>query len=201
MIEESGPDDPRPLAKADLDIRKTRRKSGMRSALLFLGLAVVAGGLCFALKGSAAVAGGFVETGSQILHLIPHLGLGLLIAAAVTVLVPKKRVAKWLGEESGFRGLVVASVIGAVMPGGPFASFPLVFALAQAGADIGALISFLIAWAAIGVNRLVIWEIPFMGLEFSTLRFLSSIPLPLIAGLIARYLCARFPRLREQEDV
>jgi uncharacterized membrane protein YraQ (UPF0718 family) len=82
------------------------------------------------------------------------------------------------------------------MPGGPFASFPLVLALSQAGADIGALIAFLVAWAAIGINRLLIWEIPFMGLEFSALRFVSSLPLPLIAGAIARYLWNRYPSFR-----
>ncbi|MCL6709235.1 permease [Pseudomonas sp. R2.Fl] len=148
------------------------------------------------MKGTEAVSARVVDAGYQIVSLLPHLVLGLLIAAAVTVLVPRHRVARWLGADSGMKGLLVATFIGAVMPGGPFASFPLVFALSQAGADIGALIAFLIAWAAIGVNRLVIWEIPFMGLEFSTLRFLSSLPLPIIAGVIARVLCERYPQLR-----
>lgn len=180
----------------ELDVRKTRRKAGLRSTLLFLSLSVIAGIACYVVKGSEAVVARMADAGYQILSLLPHLVLGLLIAAAVTVLVPRQRVARWLGADSGMKGLVVASFIGAIMPGGPFASFPLVYALAQAGADIGALIAFLIAWAAIGVNRLVIWEIPFMGLEFSTLRFLSSLPLPIIAGAIARILCSRYPSLK-----
>ncbi len=179
-----------------LDVRKARRKAGLRSTLLFLALSTAAGVACYVAKGPEAVTARMVDAGYQIVSLLPHLLLGLVIAAAVTVLVPQQRVARWLGAESGMRGLVVATCIGAIMPGGPFASFPLVFALSQAGADIGALIAFLIAWAAIGVNRLVIWEIPFMGLEFSALRFASSIPLPIIAGLIARALCTRYPQLR-----
>ncbi|MGV6875074.1 permease [Pseudochelatococcus sp. B33] len=179
-----------------LDVRKARRMAGLRSTLLFLALSVVAGLACYAVKGADAVGGRLTEAGYRVVSLLPHLVLGLMIAAAVTVLVPRERVARWLGEESGLKGLAIASFIGAIMPGGPFASFPLVFALAQAGADAGALIAFLIAWAAIGVNRLVIWEIPFMGFEFSLLRFVSSLPLPVIAGVLARLLCRRYPGLR-----
>jgi hypothetical protein len=32
------------------------------------------------------------------------------------------------------------------------------------------------------IHRIIIYEIPLMGLRFSTIRLVSSLPLPLIAG-------------------
>ena len=98
-----------------------------------------------------------------------------------------------MGEKSGFSGLIFATLAGVITPGGPFTSFPIVFALWVAGADIGALVAYIAAWSLIGVYRLVIWEIPMMGLDLSILRFLVSIPLPLIAGLAARRLVQLIP--------
>jgi hypothetical protein len=31
------------------------------------------------------------------------------------------------------------------------------------------------------------WELPLMGMEFATFRFLVSLPLPIVAGLISRH--------------
>jgi hypothetical protein len=39
-----------------------------------------------------------------------------------------------------------------------------------------------------GLQRILIWDVPFMGAEFAMLRFIVCIPLPVIAGLIARRL-------------
>jgi hypothetical protein len=60
--------------------------------------------------------------------------------------------------------------------------------LAGAGADRGALVTYITAWAMLGIQRIVIWDLPFMGTEFALLRFASGILMPLIAGLIARRL-------------
>lgn len=115
-----------------------------------------------------------------------------MIASAVGVLVPKDKVARWLGSESGFGGLAIAGALGMITPGGPYASFPLVLSLSKAGADIGALIAFLTAWAASSASRLFIWEIPMLGFDFAILRFVVSIPLPLIAGFLARIVAMKY---------
>lgn len=131
----------------------------------------------------------------MLVDILPQLGVGLALASLVGVLVSRERVAAWLGRKSGFKGIALAACIGAVLPGGPFASFPLLFVLAKAGADIGTLISLLVAWATIGLYRLLIWELPLMGAEFATLRFLASVPLPILAGLLARLIVRRMPHL------
>ncbi|MFC7540517.1 hypothetical protein ACFQU2_14970 [Siccirubricoccus deserti] len=67
------------------------------------------------------------------LMVLPAMLAGLLLAGSLKQLIPAGALAKWMGEESGWRGLMVASLCGMVMPGGPMAAFPLVLVLAQAG--------------------------------------------------------------------
>lgn len=119
------------------------------------------------------------------LFIIPLICLGVTVGALLTTLVPNDVVARHLGKQAGLRAIVLSSVIGSIMPGGPFVAFPIVVALGGAGAGVGALIAFLTAWSVVGVHRLLVWEIPFMGAEFGTLRFLCSLPVPIIAGIVA----------------
>jgi hypothetical protein len=74
-----------------------------------------------------------------------------------------------------------------VTPGGPMTSFPVVNALHEAGTGRRALVAYLTSWSTQGFQRILMWEVPMMGLEFATLRFVASLPLPLVAGLISRY--------------
>lgn len=164
--------------------------------LFILGpLAVLSIFLVWHFQGLDSVAEGFAEAGMMALGIIPQIAMGLAIAGFITVLVPRERIAALMGAESGAKGMLLGTAIGAILPGGPFASFPLIFSLYNAGADIGSLIALLMAWATIGVQRLLIWEIPLMGAEFSLLRMVVSLPLPIIAGLTARWLVRAYPAI------
>ncbi len=130
----------------------------------------------------------------MILMVIPSLVAGLLLGALLSRVIGRDRVARTLGAGSGMRGLLLAAGLGTITPGGPFTSFPLVHALWIAGADAGTLMAFLTAWALIGVNRIIVWELPFMGPELTLIRVLVSLPMPIVVGLLARRL-VRSPRL------
>ena len=43
-----------------------------------------------------------------------------------------------------------------------------------------------------GLLRLVIWEIPFLGFDFSMLRFVICLPMGIVAGIIARRLARQW---------
>lgn len=170
-------------------------------SLMFFGaLAAISIGLCWWLRGPAEVWVHGAEAGQLIVDVLPQLVLGVVIAGLMSVLLPRERVARLLGEQAGTRGILIATAIGAILPGGPFASFPLVLALFKAGADMGALIAFLVSWGTIGVNRLMVWEIPFLGVDFGILRLLSSLPIPILAGITARWLTRRYAFFRMPKD-
>ncbi|WP_416914608.1 MAG: permease [Roseicyclus sp.] len=159
-----------------------------RTDIVFLILAILGGAACFWQGGLPLVGAGMAEALGLLLIVLPQLAAGLLMGGLISRLVSRDRVAALLGQELGMRGLMLASFAGAITPGGPFTSFPVVHALWVAGADAGALIAYLTSWALIGVNRLIVWELPLMGAEFTLVRTLVCLPLPILAGLLARAL-------------
>ncbi len=86
----------------------------------------------------------------------------------------------------GTRGLLVATAKGALVPGGPMMIFPLAAGFRAAGATTATIVTFVTAWSLLGINRTVIWEMSFLHVDFVALRVLICLPLPLLAGLIAR---------------
>lgn len=165
-----------------------------------LGLALVTGALAIWLKGFAVLSEAARQMNRDLLTIIPALGLGVLVGAMFSLLLPRHLVSRLLGGQTRFRGIFLASILGALMPGGVMTSIPLLLALGRSGAGAGALMAFLVSWSAVGIQRLLIWELPFMGAEFSMIRFVSSLPLPILAGLSAQYLAENVPALRVQLD-
>ncbi|MDF1856333.1 permease [Pseudooceanicola sp.] len=163
-----------------------------KTDIVFFLLASVTGGICYARFGADPVIDGTVKAGILLLEILPQLVAGLLIGGLVTRLVSREKVARWLGGASGLTGLMLATIAGLLTPGGPFTSFPMVYALWIAGADAGALIAFISAWSLLGFNRLIVWELPLLGVEFSLIRYAACLPLPILAGVLARWL-TRWP--------
>ena len=118
--------------------------------------------------------------------MLPKMLAGCLIAAFVTRLLPREVVARVVGGESGVLGILIAMVMGAVLPGGPLTIYPVAGAFLLLGADVGTAVAFITAWNLLGYNRALIWELPFFGAEFVGWRILIALPLPIIAGLMAR---------------
>lgn len=133
--------------------------------------------------GSGLLFEGLGEGTSLLISVLPQLVIGFLLAGMMTVLLPANAIAEWLGADSGIRGLVIATVAGTLTPGGPFLQFPLVAALAGAGAAPGPLAAYLTAWSLTGVNRLLVWEIPLLGPQFALARWSVSLTLPILVGL------------------
>lgn len=175
--------------------KEPRHKSGSllsrmfdQTFWMFVVITLVAAAGCWWLKGYDALIEAFHDDLELLVYISPRILLAMLIAGFAQVLLPRDKVAHWVGEQSGWRGLVIATAAGALTPGGPITSFPFVLALYMAGADRGALVAYLTAWALLGFQRVMMWEIPLMGMDFAVMRSLANLPLPLIAGYIARQL-------------
>jgi len=154
----------------------------------FFAAAAAFGVLCWVIAGPEAVAAAIDEDVGLIADLMPRVLVALSIAALIWVLLPRDRLAALVGRESGLRGLGIATIAGMVTPGGPSAAYSLLAVLAVSGADRGPLVTYITAWALLGMQRILIWDVPFMGPEFAILRFVVCLPLPIVAGLIARQL-------------
>jgi len=163
--------------------------------IVFATLAAVSGTICYVRFGGPTVIDSVESAAILLVEILPQLAAGLLIGGLVTRLVSREKVAAWLGSGSGIKGLLLATLAGTLTPGGPFTSFPMVYALWVAGADAGALIAFISAWSLLGFNRLIVWEIPLLGAHFTLIRYVACLPLPILAGYLARGL-VRWPVFR-----
>lgn len=119
-----------------------------------------------------------------------RLPFALLFAGFAAALVPEPWVVAGLGADSGWRGLMAATVAGALVPGGPFVVFPLALGLAERGAALPPLVALITAWSLLGLNRIVVFELPVLGARFVGLRMAVAAPLPVLAGLAAAVLSA-----------
>ena len=130
---------------------------------------------------------GLKSAGNLLLQIIPLLIFAFIIAGMIQILIPQEIVAKWVGAESGFRGLLIGSVLGGLMPGGPMISLPIAAGLLRVGASIGTMVAFLTGWSLLAISRLPM-EIGLMGWKFSLIRLACVFFFPPIAGLIANKL-------------
>jgi uncharacterized membrane protein YraQ (UPF0718 family) len=156
-----------------------------RSFYLFASLTVILGAVCYVTKGPDVLMGAVTEELGFLLVIAPRIAAALLLAGFVQVLVPRDLVARWLGSRAGLKGIVIASVAGAVTPGGPMTSFPLLVALFASGAHRGSLVAYITGWSIIGMQRVLVWEVPLMGSDFALVQVLACLPLPILAGWLA----------------
>lgn len=136
-------------------------------------------------QGEGHVGQGFRASGGLVSTMIVRLPLGLILAGFLGTLVPNDAVAAWMGNEAGWKGILIASAIGGFTPSGPFVSFPVALALHKAGAGLPQVIAFVTAWSVYGFNRVITWEWPLLGMRFVIVRLLLSLPIPPLAGWLA----------------
>lgn len=127
---------------------------------------------------------GLKSAGNLLLQITPLLILAFIIAGMVQVLVPHEIISRWVGMESGFRGILIGSAIGGILPGGPFVSMPIVAGLLRTGASIGTMVALLTAWSLLAFTRLPM-EVGLLGWKFTFIRLACVFFFPPIAGFIA----------------
>ena len=127
---------------------------------------------------------GLLTAGRTLWRNLPILLLGFVIAGLVQVVVPQEVITRLLGSQSGIKGILVACVAGGLMPGSPYAVFPLAGALHQSGAGLGVVVSFISAWSLWSVARLPV-EVAVIDPQVALIRYGITFIVPPIAGIVA----------------
>ena len=133
---------------------------------------------------------GLKSAGNLLLLIIPLLIFAFIVAGMVQILIPHEIISRWVGAESGFRGILIGSAIGGLLPGGPFVSMPIAAGLLRTGASIGTMVALITAWSLLAFSRLPI-EIGLLGWKFTVIRLACVFFFPPIAGLIANTFFSR----------
>jgi uncharacterized membrane protein YraQ (UPF0718 family) len=117
----------------------------------------------------------------QMLEIFPAV---MILSGLLKIFVSKDIVGKYLGKTSGFRGLIIAVLLGTLPEGPLYIAFPLVKELREKGAKVSNLIIFMSAWACIKIPQELV-ELQFLGLKFMALRLTLTIIFVIIMGLFA----------------
>ena len=130
---------------------------------------------------------GLKAAGTMLIQLAPLLLFAFIVAGMIPLLISQQTIARWIGAESGFRGILIGTIAGGMMPGGPFVSLPLAAGLLKTGAGVGTMVAFVTGWSLLAIARLPL-EIGILGWKFTLIRLACTFFLAPIAGLIANKL-------------
>jgi uncharacterized membrane protein YraQ (UPF0718 family) len=134
------------------------------------------------VKSPAAAKEGLNATGSLLLEITPRMIAAFTLAGMFQAIVPQELIVRWMGHGSGWRGLLIGMSLGGVTPGGPMTHFPVIASLYKMGVGVGPMVAYLSAWSLFGLQRIIMWEIPFLGVQIVAIRVAVSFFFPLIAG-------------------
>jgi len=161
------------------------------SAIIMFSAAAVLFAVAY-MKSSDSAFEGLRLTRNLLIQVAPRLLAAFVIAGMVQVLVPQEVVVRWMGTESGFRGILIGTALGGLTPGGPMTHFPILASFYQMGIGVGPLIAYLTAWLLFGLQRVVMWELPFLGMDIVIVRLASSFFIPIFSGWLAGVLWNRW---------
>lgn len=137
------------------------------------------------LKGEGQHIAGLKSAMKMTVDILPLLIFAFIMAGMIQTLLPQELLSKWIGEESGIRGILIGTIAGGITPGGPYVSLPLAAGFLRAGAGIGTMVAFVTAWSLWAVTRLPM-EIGVMGWKFTFIRLVCTFFFPPIAGILAQ---------------
>lgn len=123
------------------------------------------------------------------LHLWYFLALGIIIGSVVSVYLPRRKLSS-LARESGFKGILIAALAGAVSPLGSYAVIPIFTVMLSTGIPKAIVMTFLVSSPLINpVIFILTWTVisPSMALA----RLFSAILLGILCGVTVDFLSKR----------
>jgi uncharacterized membrane protein YraQ (UPF0718 family) len=115
--------------------------------------------------------------------LLPRIMIGVVGSGYIAAIMPENLITTWIGPQSGLLGIAIATLAGAITPGGAVVGFSVGAAALKGGGGAPQVIAYTTAWSLYAVTRLINWEVAMMPPNVVWLRAMVSIPLPLLAGI------------------
>jgi len=116
-------------------------------------------------------------------EMILALPIMFILVGLFDVWVSKEKVQKHIGEASGFKGIMLIMLLAFLQAGPLYAAFPVAYILWKKGTSSRNIFIYLSS-ASIAKIPMLAFEIGFLGIKFSLLRIMISIPIFIILGII-----------------
>ena len=122
----------------------------------------------------------FITFSVDMLEVLP---CAFVLIGLFEVWVEKETVEKHFGKGSGIRGYTWAVLLAGTTVGGLYVAFPVAYSLYCKGARFSVIFTYIGASAICRVP-MTIFEASFMGIKFSAIRLLVSLPLVIISSIL-----------------
>jgi uncharacterized membrane protein YraQ (UPF0718 family) len=155
----------------------TKGRSSMFIPTLIMGVIALVLFTITTIQGDGQNISGLRSAMQMTIQIVPLLIFAFIVAGYVQVLIPKELLSKWVGEESGLRGIIVGTLAGGLTPGGPYVSLPIAAGLLKSGAGMGIMVAFVTSWSLYAVARLPM-DIGILGVRFTLIRLISIFIFP-----------------------
>ncbi len=128
---------------------------------------------------------------SFLLYMFKILPCAFILIGLFEVWVKREIIEKHLGEESGIKGYIWAMLLAGTIAGGLLVAFPVAYSMYNKGAKLSVIFTYMGATAICRVP-MTMFEASFMGVKFSIIRLLVSLPLVIMTSiLLGNYLSKR----------
>ncbi|MCX6382965.1 MAG: permease [Actinobacteria bacterium] len=165
----------------ELKKQKDKKKKIIRDYLIMSGIIVVFVVLYFVFPAKGEVS--LKNSWQFFIEMMEILPAVTILIGILSVWTTQKMVTKYLGKESGFKGFLIALIMG-TLPAGPlYVAFPVAKALRMKGASVGNMVTYLSVFAAIKLPQLLM-EWRFLGWKFTLLRFPITVVLIYLMSLV-----------------
>jgi len=122
----------------------------------------------------------FITFSVDMLKILP---CAFILIGLFEIWVKKETVEKHFGKESGIRGYIWGVLLASTTVGGLYVAFPVAYSLYNKGAKLSVIFTY-IGTSAICRVPMTIFEASFMGIKFSAIRLLVSLPLVIISSIL-----------------
>lgn len=113
-----------------------------------------------------------------------------ILLGLLDVWVPKETMVKYMGKDSGIKGVILSIILGSAAAGPLYGAFPIAAVLMKKGAEFSNILIFIGAWSTTKIP-MFLFEISALGTKFAVTRLLVDIPGIIIIAYILPLLISK----------
>ncbi|MDU5107561.1 permease [Clostridium sp.] len=120
----------------------------------------------------------------QMIEVVPPI---MVMLGLMDVWIPRETMMKYMGDNSGIRGIFISILIGSIAAGPMYAAFPFAKVLLNKKVKFSNIIIFMNAWCVTKISTLI-FEFSSLGYKFTLARLFIDIPGVIIMGYLVEAL-------------
>jgi uncharacterized membrane protein YraQ (UPF0718 family) len=156
------------------------KKTVVKTGIVILYITFVTLSFIYGYNPGKQIGHNFASFTIEMIKLLPFI---FILIGLFDVWVKKEFIEKHLGKDSNFLSYLWAILLAGPIAGGLIAAFPIAYSLFQKGAKMSVIFTFISA-AAVCRIPMTLFEASFLGIKFTLIRLLVSVPLVIISSIL-----------------